>query len=113
MLTVAKGGEKLKPHTSAEEGFFYSEDHVTFRAIGMAGLSSRLSGSFFHLDRAVVDRTDLTGSYDFTLNWSAKDLTGPSLFTAIEEQLGLRLAAEKLPFRILIVDNVNREPTAN
>lgn len=113
VLTVAKGGEKLKPHTSAEEGFFYSEDHVTFRAIGMAGLSSRLSGSFFHLDRPVVDRTDLTGSYDFTLNWSAKDLTGPSLFTAIEEQLGLRLAAEKLPFRILIVDNVNREPTAN
>jgi uncharacterized protein (TIGR03435 family) len=79
----------------------------------MAGLSARLSGSFFHLDRPVVDRTGLKGSYDFTLNWSSRDPTGPSLFTAIEEQIGLRLATEKLPARILIVDNVNREPTPN
>ncbi|HXE64607.1 MAG TPA: TIGR03435 family protein [Bryobacteraceae bacterium] len=113
VMTVAKDGPKLKPHTSAEEGFFYSEDYVTFRAIDMAGLSSRFSGAFFHLDRPVVDRTGLKGSYDFTLNWSAKDPNGPSLFTAVEEQLGLHLATEKLPFRILIVDNVNRAPTPN
>ncbi|HVW10279.1 MAG TPA: TIGR03435 family protein [Bryobacteraceae bacterium] len=112
-LTVMKDGPKLKPHTSAEEGYFYSEDHVTFRAVDMAGLSSRLSGAFFHLDRPVVDHTELKGAYDFTLNWSAKDPTGASLFTAIQEQLGLRLAIERLPFRILIVDNVNREPTPN
>jgi uncharacterized protein (TIGR03435 family) len=114
VLTVAKGGPKLKPHTSAEEGaFIYSEERVVFRAIGMAGLADRLSSPLFRLDRPVVDHTDLEGSFDFTLNWSAKDPTGPSLFTAIEEQLGLRLATERLPFRILIVDNVNREPTAN
>ena len=113
VLTVAKDGSKLKPHTSAEEGFFYWEDHVTFLAVDMAGLADRLSGSFFHLDRPVIDHTDLKGPYDFTLNWLAKDPTGPSLFTAIEEQLGLRLATEKLPSRILIVDRVNREPTAN
>lgn len=114
VLTVAKGGPKLKPHTSAEENaFIYSEERVVFRAFGMAGLADRLSSPFFHLDRPVIDHTDLKGSFDFTLNWSAKDPIGPSLFTAIEEQLGLRLATEKVPARILIVDNVNREPTAN
>jgi uncharacterized protein (TIGR03435 family) len=79
----------------------------------MDGLSSRLSSPFFHLDRPVVDRTELQGSYDFTLNWSTGDPTGPSLFTELEDQLGLRLTTEKLPFRILIVDSVNREPTPN
>lgn len=113
VLTVAKDGPKLKPHTAVQEGFFYSADHVTFLAVDMAGLSARLSGSFFHLDRPVVDRTGLKSSYDFTLNWSAKDPTGPSLFAAIEDQLGLRLATEKLPARIVIVDSANREPTAN
>jgi uncharacterized protein (TIGR03435 family) len=114
VLTLAKGGPKLNPHTSAEEGaFIHSEERTVFRAYSMAGLASRLSGLVFHLDRPVVDRTGLKGSYDFTLYWSSRDPTGPSLFTAIEEQLGLRLATEKLPARILIVDNVNREPTAN
>jgi len=114
VLTVAKGGPKLKAHTSAEEGaFIHSEDRVVFRAFSIGGLASRLSGPAFHLDRPVVDHTDLKGSYDFTLNWSARDPAGPSLFTAIEEQLGLRLATEKLPARILMVDNVNRTPTPN
>jgi uncharacterized protein (TIGR03435 family) len=114
VLTVAKGGPKLKPHTSAEENaFIYSEERVVFRAFGMGGLADRLSSPLFRLDRPVIDHTDLKGSYDFTLNWSARDPTGPSLFTVIEEQLGLRLATEKVPARILIVDNVNREPTPN
>lgn len=115
VMTVAKGGSKLKPNTSTTDdgAFIYSADHVTFRAITMTGLTNRLSGDFFHLDRPVVDHTGLKGAYDFTLNWSAKDPTGPSLFTAIEEQLGLRLATEKLPFRILIVDSINRASTAN
>jgi uncharacterized protein (TIGR03435 family) len=114
-LTVAKDGPKLKRNTSTTDdgAFIHSEDRVVFRSFAMAGLASRLSGPAFHLDRPVVDRTDLKGFYDFTLNWSAKDPTGPSLFTAIEEQLGLHLSTEKLPFRILIVDNVNRAPTAN
>lgn len=114
VLTVAKGGPKLKPHTSAEDGaFIHSEARVVFRAFSTEGLASRLSGPGFQLDRPVVDRTGLKGTYDFTLNWSARDPTGPSLFTAIEEQLGLRLATEKLPASILIVDNVNRVPTPN
>jgi uncharacterized protein (TIGR03435 family) len=114
VLTVAKDGPKLKVDTAPDDGaFIHSEERTVFRAYSMAGLASRLSGPVFHLDRPVVDRTGLKGSYDITLNWSAKDPTGPSLFTAIEEQLGLRLATEKLPFRILIVDNVNRAPTPN
>jgi len=115
VLTVAKGGAKLKPNSSTTDdgAFIYSDERVVFRKSSMTGLADRLSSPLFHLDRPVVNRTDLKGAYDFTLNWSARDLTGPSLFTAIEEQLGLRLAIEKLPARILIVDNVNRAPTAN
>ncbi len=115
VLTVAKGGPKLKPNTSTtEEGaFIYSDERVVFRKTSMAGLADRLSSPFFRLDRPVIDHTDLKGPYDFTLNWLAKDTTGPSLFTVLEEQLGLRLATEKVAARILIVDNVNREPTPN
>ena len=85
--------------------------YIVLRGATMDDICDLLAARVF--DRPVVNRTDLKGAYDFTQNWSAKDLTGPSLFTAIEEQLGLRLAIEKLPARILIVDNVNRAPTAN
>ena len=113
-LNVAKDGPKLKVNTVSDDGaFIHSEERTVFRDYSMAGLASRLSGLVFHLDRPVVDRTGLKGFYDFTLNWSARDPTGPSLFTAIEEQLGLHLSAEKLPFHILIVDSADRVPTAN
>lgn len=71
--------------------------------------------------RPVSDRTGLSGHYDFTLQWmpdqmpntsstaeTAPDTTGPSLFTAIEEQLGLRLESRKEPVETLIVDHVER-----
>ena len=67
---------------------------VTARAYGMEGLANFLrqqSG----VGRMVTDKTGLTGRYSFTLNWtpdtSGED-TGPSIFTALDEQLGLRLS---------------------
>jgi len=73
----------------------------------------------------VVDKTGLTGAFDFTLKWSPderqfggrglrgqRDPMGPSLFTALQEQLGLRLIAEEVPFEVIVVDSVEK-PSPN
>ena len=112
-LVVAKGGPKLQAHTDPDAGgFFFGEDHVNGRAASLSGLADRLSSPYFKLDRPVVDRTGVAGVWDFKLAW-ATDASGPSLFTALEEQLGLKLEAQTAATRILIVDQVSKEPTAN
>jgi uncharacterized protein (TIGR03435 family) len=65
--------------------------------------------------RLVVDKTGLKGQYDFTLKWTpdigaaaeqpASD-AGPSLFTALQEELGLRLQSTKAPVDVLVIDHV-------
>jgi uncharacterized protein (TIGR03435 family) len=67
--------------------------------------------------RLVEDKTGLTGVYDFTLHYSASeppppDSTEPSLYTALEEQLGLKLEPTKGPVQVLVIDSVER-PSAN
>jgi hypothetical protein len=68
--------------------------------------------------RPVIDRTSLTGRYDFTLRWtydlSQESESGapPSLFTAIKEQLGLRVDAVKGPAEVFVIDHVER-PSQN
>jgi uncharacterized protein (TIGR03435 family) len=113
VLLIGKRGPKLQPNTTgAEEAFIFGEDRVTCRAISMAGLADRLSGPVFKLGRPVVDTTGIEGAYDFTLNWSSDTaLAGPSIFTALEEQLGLRLVARKTAFRIVVIDHMDRVPT--
>ena len=119
VLLVDKHGAKLQPNTDGAEGaFIWGEDHVTCRACTMAGLASRLSGPVFKLGRPVVDMTGIKGAYDFTLKWSsdaamAEGLAGPSIFTALEEQLGLRLEARKTAFSIVVIDHMDRTPTGN
>jgi len=64
------------------------------------------------VDRPVIDRTGLTGTYDFTLAWTPEhggaspELSGPSIFTAVQEQLGLRLVEQKSPVEIFVIDHV-------
>jgi uncharacterized protein (TIGR03435 family) len=59
------------------------------------------------VDREVVNKTGLRGSYDLTLNWS-QDATGPSIFTALEEQLGLRLEAARGSVEVFVVDSADK-----
>ena len=63
-----------------------------------------------------MDRTGLKGFYDFLLTWTPDeaqaDAPGPSLFTAIQEQLGLKLESTKGPVEILVVDRAER-PSEN
>ena len=65
--------------------------------------------------RAVIDRTGLTGNWAFELMYAAEpsaDSDAPGLFTAIQEQLGLKLEATKGPVDVLVVDRVER-PTSD
>ena len=67
------------------------------------------------LGRVVLDNTGLTDRYDFKLTWTSAGVTadpnsaapsGPSIFTAIAEQLGLKLEAQKGPVPVLVVDHI-------
>ena len=71
------------------------------------------------LKRPVVDRTGLKGFYNFTLRWAPDDgvppegdVAAPSIFTAVQEQLGLKLESMKAPVQVLVIDNLER-PTEN
>jgi uncharacterized protein (TIGR03435 family) len=73
------------------------------------------------MDRPVIDLTGLKGLYDFTLDLSGlgfngnppEDTSAPSIFTTVQENLGLRLEAQKAPIQVLIVDRAEKIPTAN
>jgi uncharacterized protein (TIGR03435 family) len=82
----------------------------------MEQLANHLSHS---VERPVLDKTGLRGSYDFTLSWTpdyggppAPDSNGVGLFTAIQEQLGLKLEPQKAPIQILVIDHAEK-PSEN
>jgi len=83
-------------------------------------LFSKVLGSQAELaGHTVVDQTGLKGKYDFTLRWTPATLNGdetgdpsPSLFSALEDQLGLKLTTKKNPVDVLLVDSVEK-PSPN
>ncbi len=112
-MTVAKGGMRMKAAHPADP------EH------GSVGMSNgKMTGdnvplSFIALclplesdtGRPVADRTGATGNYDFELHWSAMDSkdngadgSAPSVFTAIQEQMGLKLSSAKGPVWVVVVD---------
>ncbi len=114
-LVVAKSGAKLKPHPEPSDGgFTFGPGHLRGDVVSIASLADRLSGSRFALDRPVVDRKGITGAYDFELRWGPDDATGEvSIFTALEEQPGLKLMPAEHPVQVLVIDRINKEPTVN
>jgi uncharacterized protein (TIGR03435 family) len=135
VVTVAKGGPKFKQHMpdpahpERENGsgwFSWGRGKLVAQGPTMAYFLFALS---LELRHTFVDKTGLTGNYDFSLNWTPDDLaassqgnrdgvqsgaddSGPSIFTAIQEQLGLKLESTKGPVQVMVVDNVTR-PTEN
>ena len=112
-LTVVKSGSKLQPSNIAvDQGpSLHNSGHgrMTAKDVPMALLTRQLSAKPEIGGRTVVDETGLTGKYDFTLNWtpereSAAGAAGPSLFTALEEQLGLKLESTKAPVDVVVID---------
>jgi uncharacterized protein (TIGR03435 family) len=106
-LVVGKNGPKLKE--GGTEGPYLSglaPGKLVGTRASMASLTRALSRS---LGRPVKDETGLRGQYDFTLVWSpddAADASGPSLFTAVQDQLGLRLESKKAPVETIVIDHL-------
>ena len=148
VLVIAKNGPKIQqaqPGDTYPNGikgpdglpagphkFDFGSDGVIVQALPMSFVANNLA---MHLNQPVVDRTGLTGDYDFTLRFSprgetavhnheqtgAKETTMPvtsisahnaALLSAIEEQLGLKLEPQTVPLPVLVIDRAEK-PTAN
>jgi uncharacterized protein (TIGR03435 family) len=120
-LVVVKNGAKFKETTAAELASHDGVNGVTAGGISihnrslvgtgitMAALADSLSGQ---VHRIVVDKTGLTGKYNVTLSWAsddgapqAPDSTLPVIFTAVQEQLGLKLESGKAEVQGFIIDH--------
>lgn len=116
-LVVAKTGARLTPHvgeggTSTNIQNSSGRSTITSTNLSMPRLADLLSA---RVDRIVVDHSELSGAYDIKLQWAAnpaENTTDASVFTALQEQLGLRLESAKGPIEFIIVDNLER-PSEN
>jgi uncharacterized protein (TIGR03435 family) len=144
-LVITKNGLKLheaKPGDDYVNGFKGPEGRsgagmmlmqpgkFTGQAVPIANLVQILAQQ--RLGRTIIDKTALTGKYDFVLQWSPDpgtspmpggapgdaggpppaDASGPSLFTALQEQLGLKLESQKGPVEMIVIDHAEK-PSAN
>jgi uncharacterized protein (TIGR03435 family) len=127
VLRVAKSGSKLQPPHPEQDlkaGIppnrinFLDHGHMEGHSASLSNLARSLASEPEIAGRPVVDKTGLTGGYDFTLRWTPDDFRPgaappdpnaqwPSLFTALEEQLGIKLTPEKQPIDIIVVDSVD------
>lgn len=111
-LVVAKSRIKLKPAMPDEGGDLSGwGGHLEATAITMDAFADYLNGMRELSDRVVLNRTSLTAAYDFNLDWSrdrgdggSQDSEFPGLYTALEEQLGLKLEPEKAPIQVVVVE---------
>jgi uncharacterized protein (TIGR03435 family) len=125
-LLVGKNGPKLKQSASDEKSSaIISQGQIIFSKIALPALAYNLSQ---FLDRPVLDRTGLSENYyDFKLEWTPdsnptatdpnsisvrSSYSGPSIFTAVQEQLGLKLESVRAPQEILVIDRAER-PSEN
>jgi uncharacterized protein (TIGR03435 family) len=122
-LTLAKNGPKLSATAPDVRGYITpGRGLIEGKAVSMPMLANFLGGS---LGQSVTDKTGLAGGFDIKLEWTPTegesnytygdrplDPNGSSIFTAIQEQLGLKLEAGKAPVELLVIDRVER-PSAN
>jgi uncharacterized protein (TIGR03435 family) len=83
----------------SEPGKFFGQ------GVPIASLVQHLSEHYLH--RSVLDKTGLTDKYDFALHWTPSE-SQTALFTAIQEQLGLKLESQKGPMKILVIDHAEK-----
>jgi uncharacterized protein (TIGR03435 family) len=118
-LVVNKNGPRLQESSPGEErkGSISADgkgSHMEVAQGTMAQLALRLSGN--GAGRPVIDKTGLTGKYSYKMNWMngtpGPDSEWPSLFVALQEQLGLKLEPGKGPSEIISIDRAGK-PSAN
>jgi uncharacterized protein (TIGR03435 family) len=133
LLSVARGGPKLTKSAADPNGHFGWSfrgrigGDLSFTNANMADFANLMQRNV--LDRPVVDQTGLTGKYDFNLDFTPDESqfegmgakvspqtdsanAPPNLYTAIQEQLGLKLEATKAPAEVLVIDHVEK-PSEN
>jgi bla regulator protein blaR1 len=119
-LVVAKRGPKLQDSTESESFIRKAgRGSIKGQAVALQLLVVNLANE---LGQPVIDKTGLTGKYTFELKWDANlpsaaqsSMATPdegSIFTALQEQLGLRLESQKGPVKVLVVDGAER-PSKN
>jgi len=114
-LVVMKGGPKFKAAVGTSGGTHITNRELTATAVPMQDLASILTDQ---VQKTVIDKTGLTGLYDYALKWSKDDFVdagganAPSIYTALQEQLGLKLQAGKGPVETLVIDHMEM-PTEN
>jgi len=129
-LVTGKNGPKLHASETAGEmkrQFRIGRGQINLEGATMAGLADALSNL---VGRNVLDRTGISGNYDIKLEWTpdesepsmfkgppadgagagapAPDASGPSVFTAIQEQLGLKLEAQKGPVEVMVIEHIEK-----
>ncbi|HKN21259.1 MAG TPA: TIGR03435 family protein [Terracidiphilus sp.] len=128
--SVPGNGPRPDPAPARHMLMMHGRGHIESTGSAIALLASLLSGQ---LGRTVVDKTELRGNYDYKLDWTpddaapvmlkssnptpgdnslSQDTGGPSLFTALEEQLGLKLESTKGPVDVIVIDHME-QATAN
>ena len=124
-LVVGKNGPKVKETKDGNGMMRMGGGMLHGEGVQLDFLATTMSGQ---LGRLVIDKTGLTGKYYVDLSWTpdpgqagagpfgelpqAPDPNGPSIFTALQEQLGLRLESQKAPVETLVIDRVER-PSEN
>jgi len=123
-ITLARSGPKLTRSASDPSGLpslLFRGGMLPARNASMAEFAAVMQSAV--MDRPVVDRTGLAGKYDFTLTWTPDDSqfrsfgtrppapenpSVPGLFTAIEEQLGLRMESTRAAVEVLLIDRIEK-----
>lgn len=114
-LVIAKGGPKMKAAPAdLHSGWSMGNGRFEGKSVPIDSLVYGLSNT---VGRVVTNKTGLTGNYGITLKWTPDGQqetadSGPSIFAALEEQLGLRLVAAKGPVDTIVVDHLEK-PSPN
>ncbi len=117
VLTRGKGELKLKP-SEGEPSLGGQNGRVMFHNQPVSRFTFLLTR---RMGRPVLDETGLKGTYEFSVDLNGLGYNGndsqnteaPSIFTAVQSDLGLKLESAKRPIKILIVDSANKNPTEN
>jgi uncharacterized protein (TIGR03435 family) len=124
-LSLAKNGLKIQPAEPGLTGMGSGTGSLSGRGVSMVGIADQLSRQ---LNLPVQDFTGVVGVFDYKLRWTpdagapnmmadgqehAAADPGPSVFSALQEQLGLKLEARKVPVDVLVIDHVEKTPIEN
>ncbi len=117
-LVRGKGDLKMNPVAPGPSHSNGGAGTITAQALTMSNLASRLTRI---MGIPVIDETGIPGAFDFKLTWAPEksspspvavdttsDSGGPSIFTAVQDQLGLKLEAHKVSVEFLVVDRAER-----